>query len=100
MIIYYTAADSPLGRLYLGQHTEGLCILTLGDGAKEQLFTYVEKVFPQATLKSSKTELKDTIDQLTEYFRGDRTDFDLKLFLSGTAFQKQVWQGLLEIPYG
>lgn len=38
--------------------------------------------------------------QLTEYERGARKVFDLPLHLVGTEFQKQVWNALLEIPYG
>ncbi len=38
--------------------------------------------------------------QLTEYFAGKRTTFDLPIHLRGTVFQKRVWQQLLRIPYG
>lgn len=38
--------------------------------------------------------------QLDEYFRGERTAFDVPLRLDGTAFQRAVWSALLEIPYG
>lgn len=38
--------------------------------------------------------------QLTEYFAGKRTRFDLALDFHGTDFQKQVWQALLTIPFG
>ena len=38
--------------------------------------------------------------QLSEYLRGERRQFDLPLNPRGTVFQKQVWETLLEIPYG
>jgi methylated-DNA-[protein]-cysteine S-methyltransferase len=38
--------------------------------------------------------------QLDAYFEGDLQTFDLPLAMAGTPFQKQVWQGLLAIPYG
>jgi methylated-DNA-[protein]-cysteine S-methyltransferase len=38
--------------------------------------------------------------QLGEYFRGERTAFDVPLRLDGTPFQRAVWSALLEIPYG
>ena len=100
MIIHYAPVDSPLGRFFLAQHENGLCCLSLGVGAKDKFFSYIKKVFPTAELKTSKPILKETIQQLSEYFSGVRTDFDMKLFLSGTEFQKQVWKGLMEIPYG
>ena len=100
MIIHYTPVDSPLGHLYLAQHTSGLCCLTLGEGAKDKLFAYISKVYPTAELNASEPMLRESVQQLSEYFSGERTDFSIKLFLSGTDFQKQVWNGLLEIPYG
>jgi len=39
-------------------------------------------------------------EQLGEYFAGDRRVFELPLALDGTAFQRQVWAALQEIPYG
>ena len=44
--------------------------------------------------------LVKTCAQLTEYFAGTRTTFDLPLEFSGTDFQLQVWQMLRAIPYG
>jgi methylated-DNA-[protein]-cysteine S-methyltransferase len=38
--------------------------------------------------------------QLTEYFAGRRTVFDLPLATGGTPFQQRVWTALREIPYG
>lgn len=39
-------------------------------------------------------------EQLVEYLDGSRTVFDLELDPAGTPFQRRVWQGLTEIPYG
>jgi len=38
--------------------------------------------------------------QLTEYFAGARTTFDLSLEPGGTQFQRRVWDVLRTIPYG
>jgi methylated-DNA-[protein]-cysteine S-methyltransferase len=40
------------------------------------------------------------IKQLTEYFAGQRKEFDLPFDLEGTDFQKRVWQELRTIPFG
>ena len=40
------------------------------------------------------------IEQMREYFAGERRKFDVPLDAPGTAFQQSVWQALREIPYG
>ena len=44
--------------------------------------------------------LARTAAQLTEYFAGERRDFDLALAPSGTEFQRTVWRALADIPFG
>ncbi len=43
---------------------------------------------------------KECIQQIQEYFSGNRTTFQFKTHLIGTPFQQQVWQALQKIPYG
>ena len=43
--------------------------------------------------------LQDCVIQLDEYFKGERTEFDLKLNPKGTPFQQSVWKELSNIPY-
>lgn len=38
--------------------------------------------------------------ELEEYFAGRRSHFSVPLSMHGTAFQLQVWQALMQIPYG
>ena len=49
--------------------------------------------------KETKT-IQKTARQLKAYFAGELKVFDVPLALNGTPFQKQVWQALMEIPYG
>ena len=44
--------------------------------------------------------LSGATEQLGQYFRGERTAFELELELAGTDFQRSVWQALRGIPYG
>mgnify|MGYP001602407523 CR=1 FL=1 len=43
---------------------------------------------------------KHTQAELHEYFTGRRKTFSVPLEVSGTVFQKKVWDALLTIPYG
>lgn len=50
--------------------------------------------------KALKPEMAAACEQLREYLGGSRKGFTLELDIVGTNFQKQVWNALLEIPYG
>lgn len=45
-------------------------------------------------------ELKATITQLNEYFKGERREFTITLTPNGTPFQQKVWSLLQQQPYG
>ncbi len=40
------------------------------------------------------------VEQLIQYFNGERRKFDFPLNQPGTPFQKDVWNHLLSIPFG
>ena len=40
------------------------------------------------------------IEQLIQYFQGERRVFELPIHQPGTAFQQEVWSELMTIPYG
>ncbi|MHA1540615.1 MAG: methylated-DNA--[protein]-cysteine S-methyltransferase [Alphaproteobacteria bacterium] len=54
-----------------------------------------------AIFKIQKCEILDkTKEQISEYFSGERKQFDLPVLTVGTDFQKLVWSELLKIKYG
>ena len=44
--------------------------------------------------------LEETARQLSEYFSGQRREFELPIRLIGSEFQRKVWETLGSIPYG
>ncbi len=44
--------------------------------------------------------LRPVVDQVGEYFRRERREFELDVALEGSAFQRAVWGALRAIPYG
>ncbi len=50
--------------------------------------------------KSTPPVFQQTVQQLQEYFAGQRFQFTLPLHLPGTPFQRDVWAALQTIPYG
>lgn len=67
---------------------------------REEQSALVEIAFCGSPDRDETPLLLEAARQLTEYFAGARRRFDLPLAPRGTAFQRAVWQALLEIPYG
>jgi len=83
--------DSPVGPLTLAGRDGHLVHLRMEDQTYEPSrdgWEVDDSAFPEV------------VEQLAEYFAGERTDFELSLDLVGTAFQRTVWTALREIPYG
>ena len=54
----------------------------------------------EASTEGTNEAIERAAHQLSEYFVGARTEFDLPLDPVGTTFQKEVWFGLARIPFG
>lgn len=78
---------TPLGTAVISGDENGISRISILDGEKE-----ISSQIPY--------ELQEAFQQLQDYFDGKRIDFTFKLNPSGTEFQKKVWSGLLEIPFG
>ncbi|UUS61379.1 MULTISPECIES: methylated-DNA--[protein]-cysteine S-methyltransferase [unclassified Acinetobacter] len=94
MQLSYQFLDSPVGQLKLVAHETALvAVLWENENPNRvRLAALVEDRQHPILLK--------TAQQLNEYFAGKRQQFDLPLDFEGTAFQQQVWQALLTIPFG
>ncbi|CAL8476800.1 methylated-DNA--[protein]-cysteine S-methyltransferase [Caballeronia novacaledonica] len=58
---------------------------------------------PQPTLSDALPRsrvISEAREQIGEYFSGVRKEFSIALNLDGTAFQRQVWDALRQIPFG
>jgi O-6-methylguanine DNA methyltransferase len=53
-----------------------------------------------STLNNKSKLLNNTKIQLKDYLAGKRTSFNISPLLTGTKFQKQVWNEINKIPYG
>jgi len=78
----------------------GLSFLALPYGRNRALTDYFGR-HPQFRAVHEPEFLRAYLDQLEQYFTHQRHGFSVTLdILSGTAFQRKVWQVLGSIPYG
>lgn len=90
----HTTMDTQIGRLTLVADQGSLTAVYMGDHRHQ----------PEADAFGPRDDdavpLPEARRQLTEYFAGERTEFDLPLTPAGTEFQQRVWTVLRTIPYG
>ena len=94
MNIYYTRFKSPFCEVILAGNEDGLTNLHLQTGEGKRTLEIAESWIRNDEI------FTEAINQLREYFAGQRTSFDLVLNPKGTDFQKRVWAELCRIPYG
>lgn len=87
-----TTVDSPLGTL----------TLTAADGFLTGVSMNGQRHAPRPLPEAARDDawFSEVTGQLTSYFAGSLTRFEVPIKFDGTEFQRQVWTHLREIPYG
>lgn len=94
MTYYYKIMNSPVGSLKLVSSDDGLAaVLWENDHPKRVRLDLMKK-------EEQHPLLLETEDQLNNYFAGTLKKFTVLLHVSGTEFQKSVWNALTTIPFG
>ncbi len=90
--LQYRTIDSPVGPLTLAGVGSTLMQLRMVDQTHEP---------DRSDWEPTKTDaFPDAVEQLSAYFAGELTEFDIHMELSGTEFQQKVWRALQTIPFG
>ncbi|TGD86221.1 methylated-DNA--[protein]-cysteine S-methyltransferase [Mycolicibacterium sp. CH28] len=88
----YRTVESPVGPLTLA-----------GDGTTLMHLRMVDQSYDpdrSGWQPADDGAFAEAVEQLTAYFAGELTEFDLDMHLTGTEFQRKVWAALRTIPYG
>lgn len=91
---YINHYHSPLGTILLAADDTGLTGLWF-EGQK-----YFAQGLDKETEEKEFSVFQTARRWLDVYFSGQAPDFQVPLHFQGTAFQKEVWEILLSIPYG
>lgn len=103
MLLHRTVLDTPIGPLTIIASDIGVrAVLWPGDDAAGRVTVHdeVRDADDRDADDRAHAVLAAATAQLTEYFAGTRTEFDLPLDAEGTPFQHAVWDVLRTIPYG
>lgn len=91
-MMYYCYFETPIGELLLAGEADALSMIGFPKGAMRR--------DPEPEWIYNEDPFVTTQTQLTEYFDGERKEFDLPLKFDGTEFQVSVLEALQSIPYG
>ena len=89
---------SPVGALSLMASDIGLC--GLRPSAFQPPLALSTANVSAVQLQRATAFLAQAAAELSEYFAGTRREFSVPLAPQGTAFQQQIWQQLLALPFG
>lgn len=102
--------DTAAGRLYLAAENGKVVRLAAGaaKGQEDMFAGCIEGMEKNRDCNGSIKEpdersvevLDRAAGQIMEYLEGKRRTFDVPVEMSGTPFQKKVWEALCGIPYG
>lgn len=91
-MIYYCYIESPIGDLLLAGKHDQLHLIGFPHGKMARQ--------PEPGWEHNPAPFQRCIQQFKQYFAGQRTNFELKYELNGSAFAKQVLQRIASVPYG
>jgi methylated-DNA-[protein]-cysteine S-methyltransferase len=83
--------DSPIGRIEMTSDNDVITALSIERDGRLPWLGLPEK---------SNKVLDRAARQLTQYFSGKRTSFDVPVAMRGTEFQKAVWNELMQLGFG
>lgn len=98
-IIRYGCVTSALGELLLAATDKGICRIEIGDAAQD-LIEALRQHFPRARLEPMDAQIEQWLRELVQFIERPHAALQLPLDIQGTAFQRQVWQVLQDIPLG
>ena len=88
----HTTIESPIGPLLLVGDEEALSGLYMQGGPRPK------RIGPD--WRRADEPFAAAVEQLGEYFGGERSAFELPLRMEGPEFERDVWEQLRLIPYG
>jgi AraC family transcriptional regulator, regulatory protein of adaptative response / methylated-DNA-[protein]-cysteine methyltransferase len=99
MSIRYATASCPLGRVLVAATDRGVCAVQFGESDRK-LQRGLRDEFPAAEIRPAGPDLQGWVHEVVQAVAGRQPHPGVPLDLQCTAFQRQVWEALLRIPYG
>ncbi|MGH2585604.1 MAG: methylated-DNA--[protein]-cysteine S-methyltransferase [Dehalococcoidia bacterium] len=93
-------AATPYGPIYLAATERGLCRVTIPGETYDDLLSWLERKLRTADIAREPGALAEAARPVVAFLEAGEPIPALSLDMSGTPFQRAVWEAVLEIPYG
>jgi methylated-DNA-[protein]-cysteine S-methyltransferase len=98
--IYWKAFDTPLGEGIVASTGQGVNYLGLPGQSIGDHLDRLKNKYSEAQLSEDPGVLREGLEQLNRYWRGERVEFSVSIDLQGTSFQRSIWSYLQQISFG
>lgn len=99
IVIRYGIVPCALGLVLLAATDNGICRIELGD-CRDDLAEALRRQFPRAHFAPMDAQIETWLRAVVHYIERPQAALQLPLDIQGTAFQRQVWEALRDIPLG
>lgn len=95
--VFFAVGGCELGLALVARSERGVCAIFLGDDASA-LERALRELFPAVEAGEGDERLDGFLRAVVEFVATPARGLNLPLDIRGTAFQRRVWQALLDIP--
>jgi AraC family transcriptional regulator of adaptative response/methylated-DNA-[protein]-cysteine methyltransferase len=100
-VVHVDRITTPLGPMLVAATDSALCLLEFVDRRMlPNQIARIRKRLGAVFVQGTNEVIERSRGEVDLYFRGGVTDFDVALELCGTDFQVEVWEALLDVPFG
>ena len=97
--VRFGVRETSLGLMLVGMTERGVCAILLGDD-RMALERELSRRFPNAAISEGGPDLARSIADVVNFVENSDSPWTIPLDVTGTEFQRRVWNVLAEIPSG
>jgi AraC family transcriptional regulator, regulatory protein of adaptative response / methylated-DNA-[protein]-cysteine methyltransferase len=98
--IRYGIAPTSVGAILVGASAAGLVAIIIRERADdEELAAILQARFPHAALSHDQRGMQQAVETVAGFIENPSNNITLPLDIRGTEFQRQVWAGVMAVPF-
>jgi AraC family transcriptional regulator, regulatory protein of adaptative response / methylated-DNA-[protein]-cysteine methyltransferase len=100
-VLRYGLADTSIAAVLVALSDKGVAAIAIREHPDPDAQVLdLQALYPRACLQHDPVATKHIVKAVVDFVEHPQRDLDLPLDIRGTAFQRQVWDAVLKIPFG